>query len=306
MSFILPPFLKPGDTIAIAAPARSTESEIILPAIVMLREKGFRVRVDEEVYRRDRQFAGTDEERAAHMNRLFADPSVRAVWCARGGYGSARMVDRLDFSLLHDHPKWLTGFSDITTLLSHAQRHAGIAVMHATMPVFMHNREGVEYDEVKDAIDSLTEAWCGKFRRFDLRDSEGVNKRDFSGTVTGGNLSVLYSLNGTPSEPVYDDSILFLEDLDEYYYHIDRMLLALKRSGRLSRLKALIVGSFTSMHDHQVPFGYTVEEIILQHLGSYGYPIIFGMPSGHLLRNLALPFGVHAEFKDGILTFVGL
>jgi muramoyltetrapeptide carboxypeptidase len=300
---IIPPYLQPGDTIAIVAPARSVTHEQMAPAVRYLESKGYRVRMDEELFRVHHQFAGTEQERADFFNKLLKDPAVKALWCARGGYGSGRMIDLVDFDLLKVQPKWIAGFSDESMFLNHIDRHCRMANLHSTMPIFMSQREGQELKDVELATDSFLQALEGRFQSFDLSANQSHHLSDFEGEVIGGNLSVLCSMAGSVSESDWDGRILFIEDLDEFYYHIDRMMLTLKRSGKLDRLKALLVGSFIQMHDHTVPFGYDVREIILQHCGDKSYPVIFDVNSGHHLQNMTIPFGVPAKFKNALLTF---
>lgn len=259
-----------------------------------------------DLFRVHHQFAGNEVERADLFNRMLADQSVKALWCARGGYGTARIVDLIDFSILSRQPKWIAGFSDVTVLLNHAMRQCNIASLHSTMPVFMDQKEGKELEDVKLAIDSLASDLSGDFIPFDLSVNEKFNETDFEGEVIGGNLSVLNSISGTASEVDWTGKILFIEDLDEYYYHIDRMLLTLKRAGKLRNLKAMLVGSFMQMHDHPIPFGYKVKEIVQQHCQKYKYPIIFDVNVGHHLQNIAIPFGIPAKYKNGLLTFATL
>lgn len=295
--------MKSGDCVAVAATARSIGFDQIAAATQYLEAKGFKIRLDPGLYEVENQFAGDEAHRAEQFNKLLADPEVKAIWCARGGYGTARMVDLINFDLLKANPKWIAGFSDVTVLLNHISARCSMATLHSTMPVFMNAKEGGEYEDVCKAIDSLASALSGKFTDFDLRKNKSLNLQDFEGEIIGGNFSVLYSIMGSDSEADWSGKILFLEDLDEYLYHIDRMVLALKRAGKLKGLKAILMGSFISMHDHTVPFGYTVEEIVTQHCGNYGYPIVFDVDAGHHLRNICLPFGINAKFINGILTF---
>lgn len=302
---MIPPFLKPGDTIAIAAPARSISFEQLKAAKEYVESKGYHIFLNDDLYNSEHQFGGSDPERARVFNELIADRKVKAIWCARGGYGTLRMVDMIDTALLRSNPKWIAGFSDITVIHSHCMRNTGMPVLHATMPIFMSGKEGSEYEDVRIAIDSMLTFLSGENYSMNLKTNEKYNERDFSGEVTGGNLSVLASIVDSVSEMSFDDKILFIEDLDEYYYHLDRMLLMFKRSGRLKKLKALLVGSFIQMHDHAVPFGKTTKQIILEHCCDYGYPVIFDINSGHHLQNLAIPMGVPADYQNGILTFAG-
>jgi muramoyltetrapeptide carboxypeptidase len=297
------PALKYGDTIAIAAPARSISYEQLTAAKNYVESKGFKIYLHPELYAVDHQFAGTDDHRANVMNDLLKHQEVKAIWCARGGYGSLRMIDKIDFNLLIEHPKWLIGFSDITVLHSHIHQNCTLPTIHGTMPIFMNEKEGAEYQDVCVAIDSFLTLLMGESYLLDLTKNEKINERDFSGEIVGGNLSVLVSILDSVSETKFDNKILFIEDLDEYYYHLDRMLLMLKRSGRLTGLKALLVGSFIQMHDHTIPFGKNTKSIITDHCQAFGYPIIFDINAGHHLQNLAIPFGLTSIYQNGILTF---
>lgn len=298
-----PSFLKPGDTIGITAPARSISYKQLEAAKSYVESKGFKVYLHPDLFAIDHQFAGSEALRAKVINDLFENKDVKAIWCARGGYGCLRMVDLIDFNLLETNPKWLIGFSDVTVLHSHILKNCHLPTIHATMPVFMSEKTGKDYHDVSIAIDSLLTVLQGEPYSFDLCGNEKLNTADFSGEIIGGNLSVLASILNSVSDITFDDKILFIEDLDEYYYHLDRMLLMLKRSGRLKNLKALLVGSFIQMHDHTIPFGKTTKDIITEHCAAYGYPIIFDINAGHHLQNLAIPFGLPVYFMNGILTF---
>ncbi len=300
---IIPPYLKLGDTIAIAAPARSISFEQLQAAKNWVENKGYNIYIHPALYAVENQMGGSDSHRAKVFNELLGMDNIQAIWCARGGYGSLRMVDRIDINLLIQHPKWIMGFSDITIIHNHILRNCAQAVLHSTMPIFMDQKVGEDYNSVGVAIDSMLTVITGQPYQFELSGHEIINEKDFEGTIVGGNLSVLASIVDSVSEMPFDNTILFIEDLDEYYYHIDRIMLMLKRSGRLNGLKALLVGSFTNMHDHTIPFGQDVKGIIRQHCSDYGYPIIFDIDAGHHLKNMAIPFGTHVSFQDGILTF---
>lgn len=299
------PLLRKGDSIAIAAPARSISREQLANAEEYIGRKGYKLYYEKDLFTTEHQFGGSDVFRADFFNRLLAEGRHKVIWCARGGYGSLRMVDGLNTALLKAAPKWIAGFSDITILHSHIARHCGIPTLHSTMPVFMNEKTGNDYSDAAAAIDSMLSVLEGTMPVFDLRNNLSINAADFEGKITGGNLSVLASIAGSESEFCFDDQILFIEDLDEYFYHIDRLMLMFKRSGRLSKLKALLVGSFIQMHDHTIPFGKNVREIITEHCSSYGYPIIFDVDAGHHLHNMAIPFGISASYRGGILTFAG-
>ncbi len=300
---IIPPYLKSGDTIALTATARSITADQIAAAVHELELDGFKVLIDDELFRVHHQFGGSDIERADFFNKMLLNPEVKAMWNVRGGYGTGRMVDGIDFELLRQHPKWLIGFSDYTVIHGQVSRQLQMATLHATMPIFMWNKEGEDFEQVRSAIKSMLQVLKGETVNMDLSANKKYNEANFEGQVVGGNLSVLLSVMGTASEPDLNGKILFIEDLDEYFYHIDRMMQTLNRSGKLSGLKALLVGSFIQMHDHTVPFGYDVEAIVLDHCQRYGYPIIMDVNAGHHLENMAIPFGVPAKYQNGILTF---
>ena len=300
---IIPPYLKLGDTIAIAAPARSINFEQLQAAKNWVEKKGYNIYIHPGLYAIENQMGGSDSHRSNLFNDLLRMDSIKAIWCARGGYGCLRMVDRINIDLLIQHPKWIMGFSDITIIHNHILKNCGQAVLHATMPIFMDQKDGDDYSSVGIAIDSMLEVITGQPYQFNLKGLEIINEKEFNGTIVGGNLSVLASIVDSVSEMPFDNAILFIEDLDEYYYHIDRIMLMLKRSGRLKGLKALLVGSFTNMHDHTIPFGQDVKDIIRQHCSDYGYPIIFDIEAGHHLKNIAVPFGTLVSFQNGILTF---
>jgi muramoyltetrapeptide carboxypeptidase len=302
-SIIVPPYLKPGDTIAIAATARSISKEQLKNAVEYVESKGFKVFIHEGLHEVMHQFAGTESQRAKVFNDLLANEEIKAIWCARGGYGTARMIDLIDFELLKNKPKWIAGFSDVTILLNHIYQNCNMASLHSTMPIFMFDKINSDYADVSIAIDSMTDALQGNFWSFDLSVNKKINESSFSGEIIGGNLSVLLSALGSHSDVCWDDKILFIEDLDEYYYHIDRMLVTLKRSNKLKNLKAILVGSFIQMKDHTIPFGYNVEEMIIEHSNELELPIIFDVEVGHHLKNICLPLGIHAKYLNGILTF---
>jgi muramoyltetrapeptide carboxypeptidase len=292
---IIPPYLLPGDTVALAAPARKISETEILPAVNWLKSVGFNVFYDDRLFAEDHQFAGEDAIRAAYIQDLLDNDNVKAIWCVRGGYGSARIIDRLDFSHFRQHPKWICGYSDITVFHSHVQRHLGIATLHATMPI------NVTEDRLQaPAIQSFLDALMGKPLTYEIPNHPLSRLKSFSGTLTGGNLSMLYSLMGSPSDIDTTDKVLFIEDLDEYLYHIDRMMLNLKRSGKLQNIKALLVGHLSEMHDNTIPFGKTAEEIVADHCRDFDFPVIFNVPAGHLPDNRAFRMGCKTEsfFQD--------
>ena len=286
------PYLKAGDSVALCATARAVSPDEMAAAVAEISSWGLQVVVPEGLYERDNQYAGTDEHRAAMLQNLLDDPTVKAIICCRGGYGTVRIIDRIDFSRFAEHPKWVVGYSDVTVLHSHIQRTLGLPTLHATMPVNFG-------PEPSKASESLRKALFGEPLEYHWRST--LNPEHFAlntATVVGGNLSILYSLLGSRSQIDTRGKILLVEDLDEYLYHIDRMMQALGRAGMLDGLKALIVGGMTDMHDNAVPFGRTPEQIVLDAVGDRPYPVLFGAPFGHLgSDNLALPLGMPVKIK---------
>ena len=294
---ILPPALKKGDKIGITATARKISHEELQIAIQLFEGVGLQVVLAPNLFAINHQFAGTDQQKADDFNAMLANPEIKAIVCARGGYGTVRMVDLVNWELLKKQPKWVVGYSDVTVLHSHIHNHTKVVSLHATMPLGM----DVANPEKVEAQNSLCEAIMGSLPHFDM-SAHPLNKTgDARGIITGGNLSVLYSLLGSVSFPETEGKILFLEDLDEYLYHIDRMMMGLKRAGKLKNLAALVIGGMSDMRDNTVPFGKTAEEIIADVVAEYNYPVYFGFPAGHIDRNLALPLGVEGEIKNGVL-----
>ena len=283
---IIPPYLEAGETIAIAAPARKVSEQEILPAVHFLQEAGFRVHFDERLFAECHQFAGDEPTRAGYIQELLDNPDIKAVWFARGGYGSARIIDQLDFSAFCRNPKWLVGYSDVTVFHAHVHQRYGIATLHATMPINVHDGE---FDS--PANRSLIDALTGQPLRYEIQDHPLSRLGQFSAPVVGGNLSILYSLMGSPSELDTDGKVLFIEDLDEYLYHIDRMMTNLDRSGKLRNLAGLIVGYLSDRHDNTIPYGKNAEEIVAEHCQKYDFPVIFNFPAGHEALNKAIRMG---------------
>lgn len=292
---IQPPFLKPGDTIAIAATARKISIEELRPAIHLLESWGLKVFLPEQVLATNHQFAGTDDTRAFVFQQLLDNPDIKAIFCARGGYGTVRMIDKLDFTYFSSHPKWIIGYSDVTVLHSHIHSRLNIPTIHATMPINI-----VQDERLEVHTETLRKTIFGEQIIYS-EPSHPLNRPGIChGQLVGGNLSILYSLCGSISSINTIGKILFIEDLDEYLYHIDRMMINLKRNGLLSNLAGLLVGRFTDMHDNAIPFGSTAEEIILDAVKEYDYPVAFNFPSGHNgAQNHALILGHLATMSVG-------
>lgn len=289
---VIPPKLHKGDTIGIVATARKISYEEAATAIGLLVDEGFKVRTGQRMFGVSNQFSGSDEERAADLQRMLDDPEVKAVLCARGGYGTVRIIDRLDFSEFVKHPKWICGFSDVTVLHSHIHRHFGIATLHSSMLFNMRNVEASH-----PSFRTLVETLKGNFQPLEAPSSELNRLGTAEAEVVGGNLSILYALLGSASDICTDGRILFLEDLDEYLYHIDRMMMNLSRNGKLRNLAGLIIGGMTDMNDNAIAFGETAEQIIARHVAEYDFPVAFGFPVGHLEDNRALVLGKKAALR---------
>ncbi len=283
---ITPAYLHKGDRVAIVAPARKVTPAEIEPAIRKLGGWGLYVIPGQHLFDSYNQFAGDDRVRTADLQQMLDNDDIRAIFCARGGYGLVRIIDGLDFTRFVNKPKWIVGYSDITALHSHIHAHFGIETLHATMPIHFGDP-----DMSTNTFISLRKALFGEPLAYTLPTSPLSRKGSARGMLVGGNLSLIYGLSGTRSDLVTDGKILFLEDLDEYLYHIDRMMFNLKRSGKLSHLAGLIVGGMTDMKDNQVPFGKTAEEIIAEAVQDYDYPVCFDFPAGHVADNRAVILG---------------
>ena len=282
----IPSRLKKGDKIALVATSRKISQEEIQFAIDTIKGWGLEVVLGSTIEKEAFQFAGTDEERLADFQNQLDDDSVKAIICARGGYGTVRFVDEIDFRKFTKKPKWICGYSDITVLHSHLLNVYQIASVHSTMPLsFKENTE--------DSLESLRDLLFGEnvSYKFNYHPLNKFGKEE--GILCGGNLSLLQNLSGTDSDIDTDDKILFIEDVDEYLYHFDRMMQWLKRSGKLENLAGLVVGHLTKMKnlDEAKPFGKTVEEIIMDAVSEYEYPVCFGFPAGHENDNRALIVG---------------
>jgi muramoyltetrapeptide carboxypeptidase len=285
---IRPSYLKTGDSVAIIATARKISEKELNPALDVLKSWGLIPVLGKHIYFIENQFAGSDAQRTADLQWALDDNTIKAIIIVRGGYGTLRIIDNLDFTKFKKHPKWIVGYSDITVLHAHLQ-NIGYQSLHATMPINFFKHEG--------ATQSLKKALFGEALEYSIT-AHPLNKMgEAKGILIGGNLSLLYAISGSASDLNYDNCILFIEDLDEYLYHIDRMMLQLKRSGKLAKLKGLIVGGMTDMKDNTVPFGKTAEEIILDAVKEYNYPVCFQFLAGHIDENYALVMGQSITMK---------
>jgi len=254
-TMIIPPNLQKGDTIAIVATARKNIVDNLKPALDLAKSWGLNVVIGKTIGLDNHQLAGTDEQRAADFQEMIDNPNIKAVWCVRGGYGTARMVELVDFSKFKTNPKWIIGFSDVTVIHSHLNT-LGVATIHGIMPV------NVEKASAK-VEETLRKALFGENLKYSVPCQNKNRLGVAEGELVGGNLSILYSMMGSESQVDCKGKILFIEDLDEYLYHIDRMMLSLKRCGCFDGLQGLVVGSFIKMHDNEIPWGKNAQEIIL-------------------------------------------
>jgi muramoyltetrapeptide carboxypeptidase len=285
-----PPYLNTGDTIIILSTARRVTAEDMAPAIKIFEGWGLKVKLGKTIGLSNDQYAGTDAERLEDFQAAINDPDVRAIICARGGYGTVRIVDDIDWTGLLTHPKWITGFSDMTYLHVHLNQTLGVQTLHSSVPALFHRN-------TPEAIDSIREHLFGEEVIYDI-SSHALNRNgEAKGVMIGGNLSILYSITGTKSGFNTAGKILFIEDIDERLYHLDRMMINLKRSGKLNDLAGLIVGGMTDMTDNAVPFGKAAEEIIAEHVAAFNYPVCFNFPAGHIADNRAIVLGKVTKMK---------
>ena len=280
---ITPLSLSSGSKIALVAPARKVTDDDIAFAVEYIKQRGFVPIYDERLFLTHNQFAGNDERRASVLQHYLNADDIDAIMCVRGGYGTVRIIDRLNFDKFLQKPKWIVGYSDVTVL--HAKMQSlGIESLHATMPINFQ-------DNSKQALDTLFDALCGKEIKYDLPQQTLNVLSMMQGEVVGGNISVLYSLLGSDIFPDVEGKVLFLEDLDEYLYHIDRMMMAFQRAGIFDKIGGLIIGGLTKMHDNAIPFGMTAEEIISEKTKDKNIPTVFNFPAGHVNDNRAIILG---------------
>ncbi len=289
--------LKPGDHVALIAPARAVSREEMSAFKRWCEDKNLILNEGKNLYGRHHQFSGTAEERAADLREAWQKPEIKAIFCARGGYGCVQMLELLEDVDWKSQSKWLIGFSDITTLHLHLNK-LGIPTLHGPMAIHW----GIQHEFTEDNIARVEHALFRLNVEIENTNSIEYYKIHFKGRLLGGNLSLIYASLGTPEQPDTENAVLFLEDLDEYLYHIDRMMMALKRAGLLNRLSGLIVGGMTDMKDNTIPFGRTSEEIIRHHMKNTGVPAVFNFPAGHTPKNACFFMGADCTFENGKLT----
>lgn len=287
-----PPPIKPGDKIRIVSPAGKVAEKYVLPAVEWLTQQGYKVELGKHVFDTHFQFAGTDAERLEDLQTALDDPETAAIICSRGGYGTVRIIGQTDFRNFRKKPKWLAGFSDIT-ILHAAINKLGIATIHGAMPRFFFDDNG----QSNENLDSLMQLLKGNPVEYKIETQPQNRPGSCTAGIVGGNLSIMVSLLGTKYEIDTRGKILFIEDIDEYLYHTDRMMHQLKLAGKLDKLAGLVVGDFSDVKDNESPFGKTIHEIIAEAVVDYNYPVCYGFPAGHDKKNLALAFGLDWELN---------
>ncbi|MCJ8290584.1 MAG: LD-carboxypeptidase [Crocinitomicaceae bacterium] len=276
----VPASLQKGDLIAIVAPAKSIEREHVLFAKAFFEKEGFRVEISKNCLGEHHYFSGDEAQRLIDFQSALDNPEVKAIICARGGYGCVQLLDRIQWAAQLREPKWIVGFSDVTYLHQRMQRHE-IASIHGTMPLnFQQNSE--------EALSTLIGCLMGKPSEISWKPNEYNRLGTATGTLVGGNLSILYALLGTDDQIDFENSILYIEDVGEPIYAIDRMFYAFSKAGIFDKIKGLIVGGMTNLSDTAVPFGKCYEEVILSHFDYRKIPIAFNLPAGHIDDNRAL------------------
>jgi len=296
-----PPALQKGDKIGIVATAKKVSAAEISLAVKTFESWNLVPVLGKNLLRTDNQFAGSDKDRLDDFQAMIDNPEIKAIICARGGYGTTRIIDDLDFLPLEKNPRWVIGFSDITALLFDLYNQ-GIESVHGIMA-------GLFYKENRgESIESLRKVLFDEDIEIHTPFHPFNRPGEVSGRVIGGNLSIICNLIGTESDIDYENIILFIEDLNEYLYHIDRLMVHLKRAGKLEKINGLIVGDMSDMRDNEIPFGSNAYEIIKSHICSYAFPVGFSFPIGHEARNIAVPCGrmatLKVDNKDSTLTFI--
>jgi muramoyltetrapeptide carboxypeptidase len=287
-NIITPPSLLPGDEVRLVSTARKISAEELNLAIEVIENWGFKVSLGNNIFAEDRQFAGTDLQRMSDFQEALNDNHIKAILCVRGGYGSVRIIDHIDFGNFVTSPKWIAGYSDITVLHSHIHNNCAVETLHCSMPInFRINSP--------ESLQSIENVLKGENLEYIFQSNVFNRSGVVEALVVGGNLSILQGLIGTNSDIDTSGKILFIEDLDEYLYHLDRMMTHLKRAGKLKDLAGLMVGGMSDMRDNNIPFGKNALEIISEAVSDFTYPVCFNFPCGHIDDNRSIRLGAKAK-----------
>lgn len=291
---IQPPYLKVGDSVAIVAPSGILQNrkQEVATAKELLESWGLKVMIGKHVFSQAHHFAGTDNERCEDFQKALDNSNIKAIWAARGGYGTVRILDKLDYSTFLKHPKWVIGYSDITAL--HNQINTiGVESLHALMAVSL----GDASSAIKASISTFKSTLFGKSLQYDLTGSKYNKIGETSGQLVGGNLTILHTMLGSNTSLDMTGKILFIEEIGEYAYHIDRMLQSLKRAGYFENCKGIIVGDMSKVRKNTTPWGKPIQQLILDVVADYNFPVAFNMPAGHENDNRALILGRTIQLK---------
>ena len=283
---VLPLFLKQNDKVCLLATARKVSKMELENSVEILTSWGLNVLLGSNIFAVENQFAGSDQLRLFDLQTAMNDPEIKAIFCARGGYGTPRIIDSLDWREFKKHPKWIVGFSDVTVLLNAAQNEM-VCSIHAPMLLFF------DKPEYQFSITALKQTLFGEMVTISSNPNRLNRKGIAKGILVGGNLSLIVNSIGTPTAFESEGKILFLEEIDEYLYHIDRMILHLKRAGIFSKLAGLVIGHFSDMKDNTIPFGETAYQIIARNVAEFDFPVAFGLPIGHDVQNMPVIVGAH-------------
>ena len=302
-TLIQPPYLKAGDTVAIVAPSGvlKNRTKEVDQAKAILKSWGLHVVIGQHLFNQANHFAGTDDERCEDFQKALDDPKISAIWCARGGYGTVRILDKLDYTKFKQNPKWLIGYSDITAL--HNQVHnAGVESIHALMCTSLQD----DLETIKETVSTFKDAIFGKPLSYTLEGSKYNKTGKATAPIVGGNLTMIHTMLGSKTSIDTSGKILFIEEIGEYKYHIDRMLQSLKRAGYFKNCKGVIIGDITKLRKNTTLWGTSIEQLVLDALADYDFPIAFNMPAGHEKDNRAMILGrtVDLTVNNGQSTII--
>jgi len=300
MRTIIPSYLKKGDTIGIASTARFVSPEDLKTTIELVENRGLKYKFSDNLFIQYHQLAGDEKTRLAGFQKMLDDDEIQAIWFARGGYGTVKVIDEINWEKYQKKPKWICGYSDYTVLFSNLFFNQNSASIHAIMPI---NIKANNKESLQSAVQFL-DVLFGIKNTIKMPENIYTKKGNFEGKLMGGNLSVLYSLLGSSSYGETENCILFLEDLDEYLYHIDRMMMALKRAKKFDNLAGIIIGSFSDMRDNAIPFGKDAYQIISDILAPYNFPVYFDFPAGHSPKNFPLILGENYKMEEDVFWVI--